>query len=101
MFAHSLSGNQGKDLELKSASIRHQLGYARTFLVCSDNFQINWTVKGRRGKGLELLWLRVVVHNVRVAQTSGVIHHHTLGANLISTFFVMACGEKHYLFLTV
>ncbi len=101
MYVRTYPVGQQCQLWLKSASIRHQLDYGRTFFVRSDNFQVNWTVKSRRGKGLELLRVGVHIHDIRFAQTSGVIHQHTLGWNSISKFFASAYGEKHYLFLTI
>lgn len=71
-------------------------------LVRSDYFQVNWTMKSRVGKALDLLSVGVDIHNIRVMQTSGIVHEHTLERykRFSLAFFLMAY-EKRYLFLTV
>jgi hypothetical protein len=89
-------------LELKPANTGYQLQDGRTFLVCSDYFQVDWTMKGRWGKALDLLRVSVDIHNIRFVQTSGIVHEHTLGRKngTTSAFFIVAHGENVYLFLT-
>jgi hypothetical protein len=83
-----------------TATIRHQLENGRTFPVRSDYFQVNWTVKSRRGKGLKLLRVGVDIHDICIVQTSGIVHDHSLGRHNFD-IFTMAYGEIHYLFLTI
>jgi hypothetical protein len=81
MCAHNLSRNQGQEIVLKTTTTGCHLEDGQTLLVRSDYFQVNWTVKSRRGKALDLLRVGIDIHNIRVVQTSGIVHEHTLRLN--------------------
>lgn len=96
MCAHNLSRDQGQEIVLKTATTGYHLEDEQTLLVRSDYFQVDWTVKSRRGKALDLLRVGIDIHNIRVVQTSGIVHEHTLERykRHNSAFFAMANGES-------
>lgn len=93
MCAHNLSRDQGQEIVLKTATTGYHLEHEQTLLVRSDYFQVNWTVKSRRGKALDLLRVGINIHNIRVVQTSGIVHEHTLegtnGSIQLSSLWLM------------